>query len=257
MAPAVLKACSLIAELTHGTNPKTVAELARQLDLPKSTVVDLCQTLADSNYLHRDSDFRFTLAGAMTKLSRGLFHGFPLLEAFDRAIQTSERLGDRSVILAILDGADIAIAAVHHGRVVLPITATVGLYLPAWTTASGLALLSEHSVEELSDLLSTPSATALGVPGSVPTAAELFSLIARHKEGGYFVDDQQTAVGLRGVSAPLSLSRFAKPIGALTIATVEEGDDSAKELKALGAVARAAADSIVHRASTLRSSRIV
>ncbi|WP_342237866.1 IclR family transcriptional regulator [Inquilinus sp. OTU3971] len=252
MAPAVLKACGVLAEIARATGPMTAGDLARQLELPKSTVVDICQTLVELDHLRRDQDFRFALGGSMVRISRGLFLGFPLLETFDRAIQAVDQPSHRTVVMATLDGSDIAVTAVHHGRIVLPITATVGLYLPAWTTASGHALLSEHSIGELSGLLSAPSATAMGVPGEVPAAEELFERIARQKERGYFVDFQQTAVGMRGVSAPLFLPGVDKPVAAVTVATIDETGSAEAEIELLGDMARRIVRQTIRLSSDVR-----
>lgn len=250
-APAVIKAARLIAEVARGANGVTSVDLSRLLDLPKSTVVDLCQSLTDLGCLRREAEHHFLLGPTMTKIARGLFGGYPLLETFDKAVQSVDRLGNRTVIMATLDQSDIAILAVHQGRAVLPITAKVGLYLPSWTTASGYSLLSEHSQQELADLLDRPSVTAMGVPGEVPPPDELFLKIDEQKRGGYFIDHQQTAVGMCGVSAPLFLPGNSKPAAAITVATIE-GHAVNGDLSELGELARRISRRCVQFCSTIR-----
>lgn len=215
----------------------STVELAQSLSMPKSSVVDLCQTLADLGCLRREPQYRFSLGDFMSQVSRGLFEGRPLLQSFHRAVQSLNRAKERTVIMAILAQSDIAIVAVHHGRSVLPITAKVGLYLPAWTTASGFSLLSEHSQLELDMLLAAPTATSAGVPGHRPSADVLYAGIQAQKVGGFFVDQEQTAIGMCGVSAPLYLRGREKPMAAITVAAV--GTELAEgEERQLGRMAR-------------------
>lgn len=221
-APAVLKAARLLAEFAQNPHPHSAADLARQLDLPKSTVVDLCQSLANAGCLRREQEHHFVLGEAFSAISRGLFLGFPLLPAFDRAVDQIAAASDRTFIMAVLDRSDIGVVAVRHGGSVLPITVRVGLYLPAWTTASGMALLSGHSIDELSELLTVPSATAFGVPGMRPSARELFDKIATMRDAGYFVDQDQTAHGMYGVSAPVCVPSQSKPVAAVTVAAIAD-----------------------------------
>lgn len=250
-APAVLKAARLIAEVTRGTNGLSSADLSRLLELPKSTVVDLCQSLTEAGCLRREAEHQFLLGPTMTRIARGLFGGYPFLETFDRAVQSVDRLGNRTVIMAVLDESDIAIVAVHHGRAVLPITAKVGLYLPSWTTASGHSLLSEHSQEELAELLERPSVTAMGVPGTLPSFEQLYLRIAEQKSKGYFIDHQQTAIGMCGVSAPLLLPGNSKPAAAITVATIE-GQVVDGDVSELGEIARRIAKRCVQLCSAVR-----
>jgi DNA-binding IclR family transcriptional regulator len=207
---------------SQNPQPHSASDLARQLDLPKSTVVDLCQSLASSGCLRREQEHYFVLGDTFSAVSRGLFHGYPLLPAFDRAVDQVAAGSDRTFIMAVLDRSDIGVVAVRHGGSVLPITVRVGLYLPAWTTASGMALLSGHSVDELAELLMVPSVTAFGVPGARPTAKELFDRIAAMKDVGYYVDQDQTAHGMCGVSAPVHVPKHAKPVAAITVAAIAD-----------------------------------
>lgn len=236
-APAVLKAARVIDAISQSSSPLSTVELSQNLSIPKSSVVDLCQTLADLGWLRREPHHRFALGDFMSHISRGLFEGHPLPQSFYRVVRTLKQAEDRTIIMAVLRQSDIAIVAVHHGRSVLPITAKPGLYLPAWTTASGYSLLSEHTQSELETFLASPTVTAFGVPGSQPSPEALYKKIQAKKTKGYFAEQEQTAIGMCGVSAPVMLQGCQKPIASVTVATAGTKLDDAEE-QMLGQIAR-------------------
>lgn len=56
------------------------------------------------------------------------------------------------MVLAILVDLDTAYVAVEPGATPLPLTLAVGLRLPAWSTATGRALLSAHPPERVATM---------------------------------------------------------------------------------------------------------
>lgn len=236
-APAVLKAARVIAAISESPTALSTGELSHNLSLPKSTVVDLCHTLAELGCLRREPHHRFALGNLMPELSRGLFEGHPLPQLFYRVVRTLKQAEDRTVFMAVLKQSEAAIVAVHHGRSVLPITVRAGLFLPAWSSAAGYSLLSEHSQSELELLLMTPSVTGFGVPGQQPAPDALFEKIQARKAKGYFFDREQTAIGMCGVSTPIMLPGCEKPTASVCIATAGSRLDQTDE-QHLGQIAR-------------------
>lgn len=236
-APAILKAARVIAAISESPTPLSTVELSQNLSIPKSSVVDLCQTLADLGCLRREPHHRFALGNLMPQLSRGLFEGHPLPQLFYRVVRTLKQAEDRTIFMAVLRQSDIAVVAVHHGRSVLPMTAKPGLYLPAWTSAAGYSLLSEHSQSELETLLANPTVTGFGVPGQQPSPQALYKKIQATKAKGYFVEQEQTAIGMCGVSAPIMLPGCETPIASVCMATAGSRLDDAEE-QILGQIAR-------------------
>jgi DNA-binding IclR family transcriptional regulator len=69
-APSVMKAARILSELAQNPDPMSAADLARRVDVPKSSVADLCLTLAEEGLLARASDGRYLLGRHLVDLAR-------------------------------------------------------------------------------------------------------------------------------------------------------------------------------------------
>jgi DNA-binding IclR family transcriptional regulator len=218
-APAVIKAARILGELAQHPDAMSATDLARRVDMAKSSVSDLCLALIEAGLLARASDGRFLLGRHIVELARPLLGGSRLLEVFADACRAVPEVSSETITMSIADGSDIVIVAVRRGSVLLPITPKVGLHLPIWTTAAGRALLSAASIDVLRDILRIETATAAGVSGTLPDAQRLYADLRRESRLGIHIDEEQTAVGLISFSAPLRFDAGAVPTAAIAIST--------------------------------------
>ncbi len=218
-APAVIKAARILTELAQHPTAMSATDLARRIDMAKSSMSDLCLALIEEGLLARTSEGRYMLGGHLVELARPLVGGTRLLEVFADACEAVPEATGETVTMSIADGADIVIVAVRRGSVLLPMTPKVGLHLPIWTTAAGRALLSATPLDTLRSILMLESATAAGVPGLMPTADNLHDELRRESRLGIHTDKQQTAVGMISFSAPLILKRGSPPTAAIALST--------------------------------------
>jgi DNA-binding IclR family transcriptional regulator len=218
-APAVLKAARILSELAQQPYAMSAADLARRIDLPKSSVSDLCIALIDEGLLARGTDGRYLLGRHLVELARPLLGGTRLLEVFGEACEAVADASGETITASIAEGADTVIVAVRRGSVVLPITPKVGLHLPIWATAAGRSLLSATPLDTLREILKLESATAAGVPGRLPSAEQLHEELQREVRRGIHIDEEQTAVGMISFSAPIGIGRAGPPFAAIALST--------------------------------------
>lgn len=140
-SPAVRRAARILSALAIQHEPTGLAELSRRLAMPKSSLADVCGTLVETGMLVRDVDGRLQLGPRLSEIARGLVGGTRLLELFHAETRNAEGLDDRTVVLAILSGNDVAYLSVREGARPLPLTVKPGMRLPAWSTGTGWALL--------------------------------------------------------------------------------------------------------------------
>jgi DNA-binding IclR family transcriptional regulator len=235
-APAVAKAVSLLDSLARSGEPATISGLARRIEVPKSSVADICVTLSNLGLLSRDRDGRYLLGQHIVELARGLVGGRRLIEVFADACMSVPDARDETVTMSILDGADTVIIAVRHGRLALPLTARVGLRLPVWSTASGRCFLGALSEVQIGELLALGSVTSAGVAGQLPTVKQFAADLTLERHRGFHVDDQATAAGMTSVSAPIESDRPRHVIASVAIATRTDTLSDAR-ISELGAAA--------------------
>lgn len=236
-SPAIAKAVAIVEDLAHSTDPGSISGIARRTGMAKSSVADICVTLSGLGLLSRGREGRYLLGRHIVELARGLVGGRRLIEVFSDACNAAPECLDETVTLSILDGADIVIVAVHHGRAALPVTARIGLRLPAWATAAGRCFLSVLNAEEVGEILAAGSATSAGVAGRQPSVSNLMAELAAQRRRGFFVDDESTATGMTSIGAPVQVGECSTVVAAVVIA-IRTDTMSAKRSEVLGAAAR-------------------
>jgi DNA-binding IclR family transcriptional regulator len=240
-SPAVAKAAAILDDLARSAEPGSISGIARRTGMAKSSVADICAALSALGLLSRGREGRYLLGRHIVELARGLVGGRRLIEVFAEACNAVPEGRDETVTLSILDGSDIVIIAVRHGRAALPVTARIGLRLPAWATASGRCFLSVLDGDEVAGILLAGSTTSAGVAGSLPSASRLTAELAVQRREGYFVDDESTATGMTSFGAPVQGGAGRAVVAAVVIATRTDAL-TAERSRALGAAARAIAE---------------
>lgn len=202
-APAVTRAVALLEELARSPHPLTLTELARRLDLAKSTVANLCAALEGSGMVRR-TDIRWALGYKVVELGQGFLSGTDLVTEFRRLAGELPTGRDETLLLAVLDGTDVLYLARHDGSQPIRLASDVGRRLPAVVTALGKAMLSSLPEDELADRLDRVTELPQMTPRSHPTKAALLADLEVTRDRGYSVDDEQNTEGVTcfGVAVP-------------------------------------------------------
>lgn len=145
-APAVSRALAVLGFIRR-EGPCTLARITARTELPRSTVVDLIDTLCDDLLLERSDDGRYRLGRRSTRLVAGFTGGIPLVESFLELCERVDELSGYTVTLDTLDCGESLCLSVRHGRLPLPLTPRAGRRDPLTSTPGGLAIARELSPE--------------------------------------------------------------------------------------------------------------
>lgn len=202
-APAVTRAVALLEELARSGRPLALAELARRLDLAKSTVLNLCVALEGSGMTRR-TDSRWALGYKVVELGQGFLAGTDLVAEFRRLTDELPTGQSETVLLAVLDGTDVLYLARHDGSQPVRLASDVGRRLPAVVTALGKAMLAGLPDAELDARLEQLGELPVLTPRSHRTVEALRADLAATRARGYAVDDEQNTEGVTcfGVALP-------------------------------------------------------
>jgi len=178
-----------------------VAELARRMDLPKSTVHDYLRTLRTMGYVVNDDGryrlgFRLLELGGQVKYRNRLFHvAKPELE---RLVEKTGELASVNVE----ERGRFVILHTEFGSESLRLGIYPGLKTPIHTHAGGkviLAHLGEDRIEEIVDEYGLSARTEYTITDRDELEADLRDI----REQGYGVDSDQQVVGMGSVAAPV------------------------------------------------------
>jgi len=180
----------------------TVTELARALELPKSSVFELVSTLASEGLLAReDSGNRYRLGLRLVELARGAKRD---LEVRQVAHPLMEKLRDElgeTVQLTILDGEEILYVDGCESSRQLRTFFDFGERAPLHCTALGKAILANLPPARVQRYLrrSLKSFT----PATLTSPPALRRELERTAVRGYSVDDMEHEEDVRCVGAPI------------------------------------------------------
>jgi DNA-binding IclR family transcriptional regulator len=200
-APAVTRAVALLEELAR-RGPLSLTELARSLDLAKSTVANLCAALEDSHLIRR-MDQRWALGYKVVELGQGFLAGTDLVAEFRRAATVLPVAAQETLLLAVLDHLDVVYLARHDGNQPVRLASDIGRRLPAVVTALGKAMLASLPPAELDRRLAAVEELPVYTARSHRTMDELRADLDEIRQRGYSLDDEQNTEGITCVGVAL------------------------------------------------------
>lgn len=179
-----------------------VVEVARRLGVDKSQASRTLRALADHGLAERDAASRAYRLGprvfayaARVSERRLLRVAPPVLE------RLVDALGERAH-LSVLDGSTVLTLLSHSPAHAVQTADWVGRTVPAYCTAAGRALLSDHDPAALRALFEGVELVARG-PHAVAGLEELSARIRAAAERGYAAADEELEPGLAAVAAPV------------------------------------------------------
>lgn len=178
-----------------------VSELAKQLDLPKSTVHVYLQTLLKTGFVVRKGEeyalsFRFLEYGGGIRNQSKLYR-VARLEVDKLAAETGEVAN-----LGIDENGLRVLLYKSEGREAIHDNAPIGEYTNMHWTALGKAMLAEYPRSRVESVIE-----AHGLPRAnehtITDADDLFEELARTRERGYSIEDQDRRQGVLTLGVPI------------------------------------------------------
>jgi DNA-binding IclR family transcriptional regulator len=200
--PAVSRALSLLDRLAQEREPMTLARLASDLALPKSSVHGLCNTLVSYGYLRRQSDGAFLIGPRVMSLAEAFVSGTDVAKEFNAMWAEMGAAPEETVVLSVLSGSDALYMAVRNSARPLGLAFNVGMRLPAYLSGSGKAMLALRSDDEVRALFAGGLTTRLTRKGPRDVDA-LIKELAQTRKRGYSIDDEGVREGVYSFGAPV------------------------------------------------------
>jgi DNA-binding IclR family transcriptional regulator len=150
IVPGLLRGLQILRTFSRERQEQTVAEMARSVNIPRSTAFRIVYTLEAAGFLRRlDDGTRYQLGSPVLELGYSFLAGKELIEIANPILR---RLRDETLAsshLAIREGRDVVYIARFQGNTSLISAVSVGSHLPAHATAPGRVLLSALPLSEV------------------------------------------------------------------------------------------------------------
>ena len=177
------------------------ADVARALNLPRTTVFRLMQTLSQLGFLERH-DNSFRLGPAVLRL------GFEYLAALDlpeiaRPVldRLRERLGYPAQVV-IRDGREVVVIVKSTAASTFSSNVAIGSRLPAHATVLGRVMLADLAEADLRALYPEPQLISAS-PKTPRDLSGLIALLHADRQRGYAISEAYYEANISGVAAPI------------------------------------------------------
>lgn len=200
--PALVRAKAILDLVSSSPDSLSVSALARELKLPKSTVHGLCSTLSDMGLLARRQDNGFRIGPHVMRWANSFLVSTDVTSEFVSLWDSLDMLRGETITLSVLEGAEVVYIACRNSNSPLGVTFRIGMRLPAPFTATGKAILSQMTDDQVRAVMANRWPTAL-TPNSVRDVEELIAELREVRNRGYSVDNGQVQDGMWCFGTPV------------------------------------------------------
>jgi len=241
-APAASQALSVLRLLARHTEPVPASAIARDLDLPRSSVYHLLTVLRDEGFVvHLAEERRYGLGVAAFELGSAYTRQAPLQRL---ARQPLARLVDttkHNAHLAVLHGRDVLYVIEERAPGRPPLVTDVGVRLPSQLTASGLAMLACLPPQQVRALFPSRDAFVQRHGLGPTTLPGLRSLLARVRRDGFAMEDGTVTPEFASVASAV-LDHSGYPVAGIALTFRGSDVDTPSRIGLAAQVERAASE---------------
>ena len=190
----------------------TLSELARRLNMPKSSIYRVLKTLSQMDYLrYEEHSKHYYLGVRVLSLGFDLLEGMELREIARPYMERISRECNKTINLAVLDRVEMVYVERISVRSIRAYNISVGSRMPPWNTATGKAVLAYLETPTVLRMLE--KAKKEGVfRGS---EKKFMKILAEVRKNGFAVSDQEARRGILAIAVPLFSSKGA--VGAINL----------------------------------------
>jgi IclR family pca regulon transcriptional regulator len=185
----------------------TLAEVARETGLARAAARRFLLTLRDLGYVRTD-DRRFSLTPRVLDLGYSYLSSLTLPEIAQPHLRDLVQRVHESSSVSVLDGFDVVYVAREPTRRIMTVTISVGTRFPAYATSMGRVLLAGLPPDALAEFLARADLRPL-TQTTISDPEALTHEIARVRDRGWAMVDQELEAGLRSIAAPIRDTRGA------------------------------------------------
>ena len=241
LVPAVERAVKLLDALAGSRRPTSLAQLARNLAAPKSSVHGLLSTLVELDLVRRNDAGEFSLGPRPLQWAGAWSLHSDVASAFHELASGAGPLASETIMLAVLDGRDVLYLACRPGTRALAVNFRVGGRFPASCTSSGKAILSTLDPREVRARFAGERILPKPTRFSVPNAAALLRQLDRVRSQGYAIDDEEMAEGMQCFGVPVFSAAPGPAVAAVAVSLIKAGTSEARRSDIIGAIRALAA----------------
>jgi DNA-binding IclR family transcriptional regulator len=220
------RAADILRALEGKEQGLSLSQLAKELNLPRSTVQRIVAALDDENFLIAASPTaRVRLGPALLQITKSV--RFELAQIARPYLEELSRETGETVDLAVLDGVKAVFVDQVQGTHRLRAVSAMGVSFPLYCTANGKAMLAALDPESFSRLKSRIRLTGAD-SGAARTWPDLEAELTQVRETGIAYDREEHSSGISAIGAAIrglegEIAALSIPVPAVRFNELEKG----------------------------------
>ncbi|SEH02019.1 IclR family transcriptional regulator, pca regulon regulatory protein [Nonomuraea solani] len=198
---ALARGLDVIRAFQPGRPVMSLTEVAAAAGLARPTARRILLTLQELGYARSERN-GFALTPRVLELGVSYVRSMSLWEVARPHLERLVTQTRESSSIAQLDGSDIVYVARVSVPKIVALSVQIGTRFPALQTSLGKVLLAALSPAEVERVLAEPSRSGIE-PRWRPDAKERETVLRGVRAKGWAITDEQLALGIRSVAAPL------------------------------------------------------
>ncbi|TBL71065.1 IclR family transcriptional regulator [Paenibacillus thalictri] len=200
--PALEKAIAIIETLSQHNDPVGVSELCKLLDIPKTSVFFILNTLEQHQYIAKTQDGKYTLGTQFINIGLAVLNKIDIRVFARPYLEKLQNETGFTVHLAILDNWEAMYVEKVENNAFVKFSTYIGQRQPLHVTGVGKAIaayMPEHQLEECLRVKGLPEKTEK----TITNVNDFKIALEAIRKQGYAVEDEEGESGVRCVGAPV------------------------------------------------------
>jgi IclR family transcriptional regulator, KDG regulon repressor len=215
---SVSKVLDIVEHLAAARGPVSLSDIARATGFNVSTAFRLVQTLVARGYVEQQAGHRsYVLGPRVYQLASAYLKGSDLAALARPHLEALRDVVGETVYLVILANGEIVQLCKADGKQAVSAAIRSMVREPAYCTATGKVLLSALGPEEFDKYVQNVALESF-TPQTLTSKAELRREIAKVRDSGFAVDNEEFVPNLCCVSIPVPDHNGGASVAAISIA---------------------------------------
>lgn len=213
MHQPTLRVLEIIRYISKAREGVRLADLSRELNIPKSTILPILQTLCEQRYLHNDNGI-YGVGTTLFSLGADFAGRFPTLKLVREQLSELVAIFGETCFFGVLEDGNVLYVDKVDSPNPLRMLISTGKKLPAYATGIGKALLMGKSEDELKTLY--PDGLTALTENTITDFGVLTKQLSVAEKQGIAQEVEESVEHIRCFAVPIK--KHGKTVAAISVA---------------------------------------
>ncbi len=212
---AVKRALKIIELLGRCREEWGVTDIGRELGLHKSTIYRLLSTMSEEGFIEQTPSGKYQLGIKILEIGGRMLNNIEIRKvAMPYLLDLSKRAGETVHLVVLHQGEGIYVDKVEAENVIR-MHSTIGARVKLHCSGVGKCILAYLPPEETQEIIKKHGLVKI-TDNTITSVEALMAELAKVKEKGYALDDEENEYGIRCVAGPI-LDYRERPVAAISV----------------------------------------